>query len=207
MTRYVFAKSDARAGGMRAPTVADLLGHGVMKRLDNIDAYATGELADSEADAFEEAMFDAPDDVGVSVVDAIMRHGPRLVEHGTWDIGVTPDVIQKLVDAGRVVQVTDVGEPGTGWITIRRDAEFVATVLPVGVSYATKLVDVDLTIVKYDMTKTIKDVRVHTDGKLYGLCERALAELAFGQDTVVRVRENHGPRTTLAEWQLVGNVA
>jgi hypothetical protein len=177
-----------------------------MKRLDDLDAYVTGELTGAAAEAFEEAMFDAPDDPGLNIIEQLQRHGPRLVEHGTWDMGSTPAAIDKLVAAGHIVQICDCGPPSENELTIRPDIEFLVTILSLG-SHEGELVDVDVTIVKYGITKTIKDSRVHSDGKLYGLCERALAELAFGQDTIVRVRERTEPRKQLAEWRIVGDVA
>ena len=53
-----------------------------MKKLTDLDGYVTGELSGAAADAFEEAMFDAPDDADVEWLDRISRQGVTLVEHG-----------------------------------------------------------------------------------------------------------------------------
>jgi hypothetical protein len=178
-----------------------------MKRLHDIDAYLTGELAGAGADAFEEALFDAPDDPDVAIVDRIARHGTKLVEHGTYDMGVRKTHVDKMIADGHIVQICDAGPPGERAYTIRKDAEFVVVRLPLGRTDHAR-VDVDVTIVKYDVTKTIADVLVDpSDGTIYGLCERALAEMGFGQETIVRVRGHDGNRSLLAEWHLVGNVA
>jgi hypothetical protein len=178
-----------------------------MKRLHEIDGYVTGELAGAAADSFEEALFDAPDDPELAILDRLARHGAKLAEHGTYDIGVPKSHVDKLIADGHIVQICDAGPPGTGAFTIRKDAEFVVTMLPLGRTDHAR-VDVDVTVIAYDVTKTIKDVMVDpADGTIYGLCERPLAELAFGQETIVRVRECDGPRALIAEWHLVGNVA
>ena len=70
---------------LEVPVGPNVIGR-VVNPLDKLDAYVTGELSDAEADAFEEAMFDHADDPALAIVDAIQRHGPRLVEHGTWEI-------------------------------------------------------------------------------------------------------------------------
>jgi hypothetical protein len=176
-----------------------------VKTILDIDAYVTGELTGEAADAFEDSMFAEPDHPDLAVLDRIARHGAVLVAHGTWDMGATREQIDKLVADGHSVQIVDIGPPGTGEIAIGRSAEFIVTILPIGTT-AHALVDVDITLVAYGVTKTIKDARVQPDGKLYGLCERPLAELAFGNDAIVRVRENHGARTQIAEWQLSGRL-
>ena len=61
-----------------------VLGGRVVSRLLELDAYVTGEMAD--VDAFEEAMFDAPDDPDLTFLDNVQRHGARLAEHGTFDM-------------------------------------------------------------------------------------------------------------------------
>ena len=178
-----------------------------MTRLLDIDGYVTGELTGTAADALEEALFDAPDDRDLLIVDRIARHGALLVEHGTFEVGVTKAHLDKLVADGHTVQICDAGPPGTGSFTIRKDAEFVVTRLPLGRTDHER-VDVDVTIIAHDVTKTIKDVLVDpSDGVIYGLCERPLAELAFGTETIVRVRERDGARNQLAEWHLVGDIA
>jgi hypothetical protein len=177
-----------------------------VKTILDLDAYVTGELAGAAADAFEDEMFAQPDNPDLTILDRIAYHGAQLVEHGTWDIGATRDQVDRLIAAGHIVQVSEIGPPGRHELLIRHDAEFVVTVLPIETT-AHALVDVELTLVAHDVTKTIKDVRVQPDGKLYGLCERPLAELAFGNDTIVRVRENHGARTQIGEWRLIGNLA
>jgi hypothetical protein len=178
-----------------------------MKRLHDLDAYVTGELVGDSADAFEEALFGAPDDPDVAIVDRIARHGAILAEHGTFDIGVLRSQIDTLLAEGRIIQICDAGPPGPGAFTIRKDAEFVAVRLPLGRTDHAR-VDVDITIVKYDVTKTIADILVDpSEGTVYGLCARALAHQGFGHETIVRVHGRDGGRPLLAEWHLVGNVA
>jgi hypothetical protein len=178
-----------------------------LKRILDIDAYLTGELSGAGEDAFEEALFDAPDDPDLAILDRIARHGTKLAAHGTFDMGVPKSHVDKLIVDGHIVQICDAGPPGAVAFTIRKDAELVVTCLPLGRTDHER-VDVDVTLIELDVTKTIKDVMVDPgDGTVYGLCERPLAELAFGHEAIVRVRENHGRRAVLAEWHLVGNVA
>ena len=180
-----------------------------MKRLEDLQAYVTGELADgAAADAFEEAMFDAPDDADVVFLDQITRHGKRLVAHGTWDIGVTKAHIDRLIAEGHRVQVADAGPAGgSRTFEIDRVCELFATMLPIGRTDI-PVVDVEIFLVDYGVSKTIKDVAVDlSDGNVYGLCERPLAEMAFGTKSKVTVRAAAGTHEVLGVWDLVGQVA
>jgi hypothetical protein len=171
--------------------------------LHELDAYLTGELSEGEADALEEAMFDAPDDPDLKFFDRIARHGARLVEHGTFDMGVPRAHIDSLVAAGHRVQMFDPGPPGKGGaLILDRDAEFVVTMLALGRSDLER-VDVEINLIDHNATKTIKDVIVDRDGVVYGLCERPLAELAFAAGrTVTHVRRTDGARDVIATWEL-----
>ena len=176
-----------------------------MSRVLELDAYVTGEMAD--ADAFEEAMFDAPEDEDLLFMDRVQRHGARLVEHGSWDVGVTREHVDDLIRAGHKVCVTHAGPAGgpRRELPIARDAEFIVTVLPLGRTDI-EMVDVEMHVVDHNITKTIKDVRPDpSDGNIYGLCERPLAEMAYGAGPVLtRVRLATGSRDVIAEWDLVG---
>jgi hypothetical protein len=176
-----------------------------VSRLLDLDAYVTGEMAD--ADSFEEAMFDAPDDPDLVFLDGVQRHGARLVEHGSFDMGCTRQHIDDLIRAGYKVQVCDAGPAGgpRRALPLDRTAELIATVLPLGRTDV-GLLDVEMHVVDHNVTKTIKDVRADpSDGNLYGLCERPLAELAYGAGPVItRVRLATGSRDVIAEWDLVG---
>jgi hypothetical protein len=173
--------------------------------LDKLDAYLTREMMDTDADAFEESLFDAPDDPHVAFVDRLARHGRTLVEHGTFDMGVTRAHIDALIAAGHKVHVFDAGPPdaGAGTVTFDPSAELMATLLRIGRTDLTR-VDVEITVTNYNVTKTIKDVLVDpSDGVIYGLCERPLAEIAFGAGpTVTRVRRVDGAREVIATWHL-----
>jgi hypothetical protein len=65
-------------------------------------------------------------------------------------------------------------------------------------------VDAELLVVDHQVTKTIKDAFVDTsDGMIYALCERALAEMAFGAGrTIATIRRRDGARDVLATWDL-----
>ncbi|HEX5060320.1 MAG TPA: hypothetical protein VFV99_13220 [Kofleriaceae bacterium] len=174
-----------------------------MTRLYELDAYLTGELNEGEADALEEAMFGAPDDPDLLFLDRIARHGAQLAEHGTFDIGVPRAHIDTLVAAGHKVQMFDPGPPGKGHsLILDDDAEFVVTMLAIGRNDIER-VDVEINLIDYNATKTIKDVTVDRDGIVYGLCERPLAKLAFGAGrTVANVRRTDGARDVIATWDL-----
>lgn len=172
-----------------------------MTRLLEPDSYVTGEMTDAEADAFEEALFDAPDD-DLAFIDRLARHGAKLVAHGTFDIGVTRAHVEALVAAGHRVQWVDFGPPGSGTFALDRDAEILISMLQLGRTDVTR-VDVEVTVVDHGITKVMKDVLVDTDGNIYGTCERPLAELAFGAGrTIARVRRTDGARDVLGQWDL-----
>jgi hypothetical protein len=172
-----------------------------VSHLDKLDAYVTREMSDADADAFEEALFDAPDDPDLAVVDRIARHGKRLVEHGTWDMGVSRAHIDKLIADGHSVHVFDAGAPGERIVSFDPKSEFFASVLHLE-RRDLQRVDVELHVVAFNVTKTIKDVVVAADGNLYGLCERPLAEMAFlAGPSTARVRRTDGACDVIAEWQ------
>ncbi|HSD90136.1 MAG TPA: hypothetical protein VLB44_21545 [Kofleriaceae bacterium] len=181
-----------------------------MRRLHELDAYLTGELDESAADALEEAMFDAPDDGDVAFFDRLMHHGPRLAAHGTFDMGVTREHLDRLAAEGHTVQILDAGPPGQAskTLVLSRDAEMIVTKLPLGRTDIPR-VDVEITIIEHQVTKTIKDVFVDpTDGVIYGLCERPLAHLALAAGaTHTKIRRTTGARDVIAEWHLVGQLA
>lgn len=174
-----------------------------MSRLHELDAYVTGELTGDEANALEEAMFEGPDDEDLAFVDRFVSHGVRLAEHGTFDMGVPRGHIDELRAAGHSIFVMDVGPPGTGTIQIDHSAELIVTMLHLGRTDLAR-VDVEITILNQGVTKTIKDVLVDPDdGVVYGLCERPLAELAFGAGpTHTKIRRTDGAREIVGEWHL-----
>lgn len=178
-----------------------------MKRLLDLDGYVTGEMSDAAADAFEEELFASPGDADLSFMDRLARQGSRLVEHGTWDMGCSKAHIDALIAKGHRVEICDAGPPGTNTLSFGKDAELIVTRLPFDRPEHPR-VDVEIYIPEHDVTKTIKDaIADPVDGALYGLCERPLAELAFGTTAIVRVRANSGRRELLAEWTLSGNLA
>jgi hypothetical protein len=167
-----------------------------------LDRYVSGELSDDAADAFEEKMFDAAGDPGVEIVDRIVRHGARLAAHGTFDMGVTRAHIDALRARGVTVQVLEGGPPGARKLTLDRTSELIATRLSFERADLAR-VDVEMVVVAAgNASKTIKDVFVdQQDRAIYGLCERALAEIAWGAgETIVRVRDPHGDHAVIAEW-------
>lgn len=178
-----------------------------MKRLEDLQAYVTGELDAPAAEAFEEAMFAAPDDADISFLDRVVRQGAQLVANGTFDVGVTKAHLDQLIATGHKVQISDAGPPGMKEFEIDKSCELFATVLAIGRKDLAR-VDVEIFLPDHNATKTIKDVPVdQNDGTVYGMCERPLAVLAFGARSHVKVRETTGARTVIAEWDLVGHVA
>lgn len=180
-----------------------------MKRLMELDAYVNREIDDAAADAFEEQMFAAPDDADLGLIDRIQHHGAKLAEHGTFDMGVTREHIDDLIRSGRKVQMLDAGPPGAPVKQLRfsRDAEMIVTALPLGRTDLER-VDLEIKVLDYNVTKTIKDVLVdQADGVIYGLCERALAHMALAAGpTLARVRYTNGDRDVIAEWNLHGHL-
>lgn len=177
-----------------------------MKRLHEVDAYLTGELPDgAAADAFEEALFDAPDDPEVTFLDRLARHGRQLADHHTFYCGLSRAQLDDLIAAGHEVQLLTVSMPGsTTSVTISPTVELFATQLMVP-EQGLRYVDVEVAMIDHGgATKTIKDVVVDSDGSLYGLCERPLAMIAYGSGRVTaRVRRRDGAKDVLAEYHFV----
>jgi hypothetical protein len=111
--------------------------------------------------------------------------------------------VEALIAAGHSMCVVDAGPPGTGTIRIDHDSDLVVTKLHLGRT-ALARVDLEVTVLAHDVTKVMKDVLVDpNDGIIYGLCERPLAELAYGAGrTLTRVRRPDGAREVIAEWDL-----
>ena len=156
--------------------------------------------------ALEESMFDAPDDPDVEFLDRLTRHGYTLADHGTFDMGVSRAHLDALRARGIKLQVIEAGPPNSTVEVLKMDrtSDLIATHLPLG-RPDLRHVDVEMYLEAFDATKTIKDATVDTDGHLYGLCERALAEMAWGKGkTRVRIRERDGNHALLAEWNFLG---
>ncbi len=172
-----------------------------MRRLVDLDAYLTGEMADGSAtDAFEAAMFDAPDDPNIQFMDAFLRHGATLAEHGTFFVGVTGDHIEALKAKGHVLDVLVPGAPGSKTIVPwNPNADLYLTKVELGRTDLDRI-DVEITVHAHSVTKTMRDVLVD-NGTVFLLCEKALAEIAFqaGPTTAV-VRRAGGSREVIAEY-------
>jgi hypothetical protein len=175
-------------------------------RLRDLDAYLSGELDDDAAAVLEDAMFDAPADTDLAFVDLVARGGRALVAHGTFDIGTTRSQLDALMAKGLTIQLVDAGPPGGDrTFEIRKAIDLLATRLPIGRTDLER-VDVEVFVVNYNASKTIKDVLVdRTEGAIYGLCERALVDISNkAGPTITRVRETTGDRAVIAEWHLTG---
>lgn len=174
-----------------------------MSRLEALDAYVNREMTDAEADALEEAMFDLPDDEDLAFVDRFARLGAKLAAHGTFEIGGTRAEIDALIAAGHNVRMNDVGPPHRGTMSIDLDGDIIVTRLHLGRTDIDR-VDVEIQVIEHGISKTIKDARVdQSDGIIYAMCERPLAELAFAAGrTIARVRRRDGAREVLGEWDL-----
>ena len=169
-----------------------------MSKLHELDAYLTGEHED--AGAFEEAMFDAPDDPDLHFFDRVTRHGARLAAHGTFDMGCLPELIDGLIAKGHRVQLEE-RWPGKCRIDIADDTEILATKLHIGRTDLER-VDVEISVPRLGVAKTIRDALVdQRDGTACGMCERSLAVLAYTAGAAhVRIRERGGERRVIAEY-------
>lgn len=176
-----------------------------MTRLLDLDGYLTGELAEGPAlDAFEEAMFDAPDDPEVAFLDALARTGAVLADHGTFDMGVLRSHIDALRARGESLSLTEIGPPGTYRVEFPRDSRLVCTSLVLGLPDVSR-VDVEMRLVEHgNALKTVRDVIVDPDGRIYALCERPLFELSLGSGRVHTKVYRHGQRELIAEWDITG---
>lgn len=182
-----------------------------MSRLLDLDAYVTGEMPDADADALEEALFAAPEDEDVAVLDRIARHGRHLAAHGTFDMGVTRAEFEAHVARGGV-HVAYGGAPnGTDaeprQVTVSASLPYTCTVLDTGILGIDRI-DVEIEMVEIGETKTIRDGVIDpVDGRCYALCEKPLAMIAFGAGkTRIRARRRDGAKDVLAEYYLIGAV-
>lgn len=184
-----------------------------MSRLLDLDAYATGEMPDgAAADALEEALFDAPDDVDVNVLDRIALHGKILVAHGTFDMGLTHEELQARLDRGDSIHVAHAGAFNAGdaeprVCTVSASKDFTCTVFETGLVGHDRI-DVEVDMIELGMSKMIRDALVcPATGHVYALCERALATFAFGAGKArVRAFQRGGSKELLGEYFLVGLV-
>jgi hypothetical protein len=169
----------------------------------DLDAYLTGEHADP--DAFEDAMFAAPDDPDLAFFDRIARHGARLVEHKTYDMGCSPEDVDALIAKGHRIQIDEHWPGARATVTLDPDAEMLCTKLHIGRTDLER-VDVEIEVLAHHVSKTIRDALVdQRRGMLCGLCERPLAEIAFtAGPTRVKVRERGGERRVIAEYNFNG---
>ncbi len=183
-----------------------------MSRLLDLDAYVTGELPDGAADALEEAMFDAPDDADVAVLDRIARHGAHLAAHGTFDMGITRADFEARIARGDSMHVSIAGPPNGGdaeprSTSVSESKAFTVTVLETGIT-GLERIDAEIEMLDHGTTMTIRDAVIDpVDGRVYSLCERPLAMIAFGAGkTRVRARRRDGAKEVLAEYFLVGQL-
>jgi hypothetical protein len=181
-------------------------------RLLELDAYVTGELSDTAADALEEAMFDAPDDLDVAVLDRIARHGHHLAVHGTFDMGITRADFEARIARGESMHVSIAGAPNGGDAEPRKTSvseskAFTVTVLETGIT-GHERIDAEIDMIDVGTKMTIRDGVIDpVDGRIYSLCERPLAMIAFGAGkTRVKVRRRDGAKEVLAEYFLVGQL-
>ena len=80
------------------------------------------------------------------------------------------------------------------------DSEFFATKLVLGRTDHER-VDVETHVAALGITKTIRDVIVdRSDGTVYGLCERPLAQIAYGNGLVVATVKGKGGEV-LGRWE------
>lgn len=181
-----------------------------MTRLHDLDAYLTGELADGPAlEAFEEALFDAPDDKDLAFFDTLAGTGAVLADHGTFDIGVLRSHVDALRARGASISLTEIGPPGSYRVEFPRDTRLVCTSISLG-RHDIARVDVEMLLVEHgNAVKTVRDVVVDpADGKIYALCERPLFELSLGSGRVhTKVFRRDGARELLAEWDITGSLA
>lgn len=176
-----------------------------MSRLLELDAYVTGELSDAQAEALEEGLFAAPDDPDVVFLDRVAQHGTRLASHGTFHFGVSRAHIETLREQGVSIDLVDAGAPTAKlrMLSFPTDGELLATCFDLGRTDLER-VDIEIYLLDQQLTKLVRDVFVdRTDGRIYALCERPLANLAFSAGPVItRVHERDGDRAVIAEWHL-----
>ncbi|HEU4734865.1 MAG TPA: hypothetical protein VFT22_43535 [Kofleriaceae bacterium] len=153
-----------------------------MTRLEEIAAYLGGELDSASDAAFEEAMFEAPEDPELAFVDRLARVGSYLVARNTFHAGLRRDELDALLASGRRVQVMDFGDGGRTPVRMDDDAELIVMRmgLPDAAGELGELVDVEMSVPALGIVKRVKDVRVSVGERvIWGICERPLFEAAY----------------------------
>jgi hypothetical protein len=174
--------------------------------LQALDAYVAGDLDDAEA--FEDALFALAADgraEAAAYTDRVARQSAHLLERRTFHPGGTRADVAELRAQGLNVLEIELGLPGERHVelALAPDTDLVVTVLDLG-RRDLSVVDTEMEVPGGGMTKIVRDVRVDEDGRLYGMCERELAELGYRTGhaitRVVAVRD--GRREVVATWDI-----
>ncbi len=183
-----------------------------MKDLELLDAYVSGETADSDAAAFEDDLFDrAADGASPELVflDGLRATVRSLVERGSYDLYLTAAEVARLRASGAKVQLLDiVDSPEPQEYEVARDVDFLVARYPIDLRGVRSL-DVEVYLGGH-LSKVMKDVRFDpADGAAYFCCEGELARRTVGFPTRSKffATTESGERRLLAELDTFGVLA
>jgi hypothetical protein len=172
--------------------------------LEALDDYLGRHMGDEEAEAFEEALFEAAAAGDVRFLDRVARVGRHLDDLRLFDHTFTRRDYEALVAAGRRVELREAGPPGIVENVPPGDVEVVVTRVELGLE-GTRHVDVEFEIPDVGVVKTLRDVAIDPeDGALYLACDVNLMRTTLELPRVFNrvVIERNGEREAVAVYDV-----
>jgi hypothetical protein len=165
-----------------------------------LDDYLARHMPDDEAEAFEEALFDAAAEGEVRFADRLARLGRRLHELRLFEHKFTRRDYDRLSAAGVRIELRDAGPPGPTDNYPPGDVDMVVVRVPLELD-GLRQVDVEFEVPGVGVIKTLRDLEVdEEEGALYLACDVNLMRTTLGLprvlNRVVGVRD--GRREELA---------
>jgi len=156
-----------------------------MKRLEQLDDYATGLMPDALADSFEEEMFAAAargEDEDDRWYDRFYRLMLYIAQGGVLIRGTTAEDIADLRAHGLRVHVVDMGAGGPcTWNNPKDEVDLIVTHTPIDIR-GWDHVDVEVSNPDGKPVHTFKDVLPDPQtGNLYAICAPPLAMMSYGE--------------------------
>jgi hypothetical protein len=180
-------------------------------QLAELDDYVSGQMSETERDAFEERMFSmelhAELQAELLFLDRMTRLAEHIVQLGSLHPGLTKRELDALIALGRRVDLRELGAPGTITVTPpAAGAQLVVQRADLRV-FDVESVDVEIDLPELGHVKTLRDLKVDPeDGAVYACCDATLFQMAMSQSErttfrVVAVRD--GRRETIARYELL----
>ncbi|HVJ16950.1 MAG TPA: hypothetical protein VM686_16025 [Polyangiaceae bacterium] len=176
--------------------------------LGRVDDYASGQMHDAQAAAFEEQLFDAAatgTETDAAFLHELARLSTWLTRRGLFNVGSTRAQVDAILRSGHRTHMLELSAKDSmnelpRWSD---DIEIVITRVDVDLR-GYEDVDIVLESPSGEAIKTFRDVTYDpAEGAIYGVCEEPLARIAFSRGHVVsRVtavrRDGASKRETIA---------